>query len=406
MPKTIINRKINETANLPVYLLLVLLIFGQLESIYLGQGVYIYLHEFILAGLGLMWILNYIKKPTRHVGTLLQPFVLFIGAGIISLLFNLNNFTAGQITIGALYLIRFILYFCLYLYLSAKPLDTQKLIKAIYLSIIGFAVIGNLQYWLYPDLRNLIYLGWDPHYFRLFSTVLDPNFAGIILVVGFISGLMITNPPKILTLVFQSFILLSLVLTYSRSAYLALVTGLAVKMVLSKKIRYILVIAVMCVLYLLVPKSGLDVSSLTRWDSTAARFVNWNRSFTLILEAPIFGYGFNTLRFISDKNQPGQYVSRAGAGIDNSFLFVTAATGIVGLWAFINLWKQIILLGTKKPQSDVQPHGRQLYISLLAAIVLHSMFNNTLFYPWIMIYVWIYAALFTEPTSVSQRRRL
>ena len=53
-------------------------------------------------------------------------------------------------------------------------------------------MVGKLWYCLerhrsrsvfvYPDLRNLWYLGWDPHYYRVFATLLDPNYVGILLV--------------------------------------------------------------------------------------------------------------------------------------------------------------------------------------------------------------------------------
>ena len=39
-------------------------------------------------------------------------------------------------------------------------------------------LLGFIQLMFYPALRNLYYLGWDEHLYRMFSTFLDPNFAG------------------------------------------------------------------------------------------------------------------------------------------------------------------------------------------------------------------------------------
>src|SRR3989344_442832 len=49
---------------------------------------------------------------------------------------------------------------------------------------IWMGVVGLFQYWLIPDMRFLAILGWDDHYFRLVSTQFDPNFTGLLLVLG------------------------------------------------------------------------------------------------------------------------------------------------------------------------------------------------------------------------------
>ena len=120
---------------------------------------------------------------------------------------------------------------------------------------------------------------------------------------------------------------------------------------------------------LFIPRPGGDTLRLTRQDSTISRVENWQESLTLAGKSPIVGLGFNTLRSVR-----GDPVSKAASGVDNSFLFLLVTTGIVGLVTYmVLLW-------------------RMDNIAILTAVIVHSQFINSLFYPWIMLWLWIYLA--------------
>jgi hypothetical protein len=72
-------------------------------------------------------------------------------------------------------------------------------------------------------------------------------------------------------------------------------------------------------------------------------------------------------------------VSKAAAGMDSSLLFVAATTGIIGAAAYIYLLFSMIRNGKKS----------RFYIASFAALLVHSLFVNSLFYPWVMIWMWI-----------------
>ena len=102
-------------------------------------------------------------------------------------------------------------------------LDVNFWLRGLYGVGIGFGILGLMQFFLYPDLRNLMYLGWDPHYYRLFSTLLDPNFVGIILVLTLIlgCGLWKKKQKNFFLMIGQLIGFVSLLLTYSRSSYVS-----------------------------------------------------------------------------------------------------------------------------------------------------------------------------------------
>jgi O-antigen ligase len=116
---------------------------------------------------------------------------------------------------------------------------------------------------------------------------------------------------------------------------------------------------------------------LTRETSSLARITNWQESIVLIEKAPGFGYGFDTLRYLHPSNSV--VPSKAAAGLDSSILFVLATTGIIGLAAYLYLWIAMLLAGKKSV----------VFLASSAALLVHSVFLNSLFYPWVMIWMWI-----------------
>jgi len=87
---------------------------------------------------------------------------------------------------------------------------------------------------------------------------------------------------------------------------------------------------------------------------------------------PFFGWGYNTLRGLNGSRFQ----------IDNSFIFLLATTGIFGLLSFINLQKAIV--------SNIKNVGIKI---LLYSLLIHSIFNNSFFYIWILSFFWLMSAV-------------
>jgi len=371
------------------YLFLASLLGGQLTGITLRPGITVYPHDIVLVVWLLVWIWQKPKINLRRLSIWPAIAVFGVIAGI-SLAAQIGRYTWSELTVSSLYLGRWLFYVGVYLITVSAKLS---LLPGLYLWGTALAGLGLLQIWLYPDLRNLVYLGWDPHYYRLFSTLLDPNFTGILLVLTLILGLYLWQTRKKLRLplaLAQSITLAGVILTYSRSSYLALITAIfGYFFFRGKKQLAGLLIAGLVILILVWPKPPGDASSLTREVSALARIGNWQQSLQLFRGKPLLGLGFNTLKYNLKLHpaSPDQTISRAGSAIDSSLLFVAVTTGILGLasylWLLVSIWKS---------GSDLDTKNKALVIILrtsLLAVLIHSLFINSLFYPWVILWLWI-----------------
>ncbi len=372
------------------------LLFGQLGAITLGPGVYVYIHDIFLVILLVFGLLSFRATLTHKKPVLQEPIIAFVLVGAMSLLLNASRFSFSEMSISALYLLRWALYAGIY-FVIVKNKDTIPYLKYIYRVGVGFAGLGLVQYVLYPELRNLFYLGWDPHFYRLFSTLFDPNYTGGFLVVSFLVGILLWRDKKSLLLAAaQTLLFTALMLTFSRSSYGAFVVGICVWIVLEKQWKRLLLLAAFLLLVTVLPKPGGDNLRLLRIDSSLARFGNWQESIRLMAQSPLFGHGFNTLRFIhretETKMTDGQnIVSRSAAGVDSSLLFVGVTTGFMGFAAYGWLLFRMARLGTALLKSAKTKRFGAMYLASIAALFFHAFFQNGLFYPWIMVWIWVMA---------------
>lgn len=315
-------------------------------------------------------------------------FFLFFFVAFLSFIFSPISLTFQERVISGLYLIRYLAYFFVYitvLYLTKKKSSSKKNIFQI-LSFIGvtLALLGWIQYFLYPDLRNLSYLGWDPHYKRIFGVFLDPNFLGLILVLSLIVLFFLQT--NLLVFLIRIFIFITLMFTYSRSSFVSLAA--AAIFYSSFKKRYLLLgtaLLVLSISIILLPRPYGEGVKLERSFSIEKRIENWKEGANIFLKHPILGVGFNTIRYA--KIQYGfslkedLLISHSGAGFENSFIFVTATSGAIGLFFYILLLVKIY--------QNVDLIGRMS----LVAIVVHSLFLNSLFFPWVMLWLWVIVAI-------------
>lgn len=379
--------------NILAALFLISILSGQLIRIPVAYGITVYPHDAILFCYLFFWLALRFKKKTFTFGALRRPLFLFFVTLLASFIVNAAGHSIQELISGISYTVRLALYAGLYFVI----INTKReifWIRSLYMTGVAFGVLGILQYILYPNLRNLSYLGWDPHYFRLFSTFLDPNFSGIFLVLTFLLGLTFFIQKKIRLeyIILQSIVLTALTLTLSRGSYIAFVAGL-VLYAYWEKIRILLVgIAVCIAVFIFIPLPNKDVTPIFRKDSTVARMENWSYSMNLIGKAPIFGYGFNFLRSIQepDSVQAGSSGgSHASAGVDNSFLFVLSTAGITGGIAWIYLLTSMWSMGKRRMRTEKGRALGTVYCLSLASVLIHSMFVNSFFYPWVFIWLWI-----------------
>ena len=316
-----------------------------------------------------------------------KAFGLFILVAFASWFFSPIRLSQTDKIISLLYLVRFMVYFHIYplvlIALDRQYLERQFLVRIISLFGILLVIAGWLQYFLYPDLRNLYYLGWDPHYRRIFSTVLDPNYFGLILVVLFLFRL--SNPSILREIIYKMAFLITLAFTYSRSSYLAATVGAGYWAFRSGRfLKYFIAATVLTLTLFLLPRPGGVGVELERLFSIRERIANWQSAMSIVKNKPFLGVGFNTLRFNFRNSQylrEDWLTSHSAAGIDNSFLFVAASSGLLGLAVYLAFLTALFL--------RLDATGK----SLMIAAAVHSLFLNSLFFTYFLVWFYLLAGL-------------
>ncbi len=366
------------------------LLLGQLGAIPLGEGVNLYVQDIVLVITVLVAIVRYGLLGKLRRSRLMRPIALFASIGAVSLVANVSNYPLAVAVKGSLHLLRWITYALFYGVVLVSPFSTTFWLRWLGSFGIALAAVGLVQFVWYPDLRNLWYLGWDPHYYRVFATLLDPNYVGLLLVFTlFLIVYLWYRKTKYVLIPVGGLVTMALLLTYSRSSYLALLAGVGVAIVLLKRWKqgvFVILAILLAVTY--VPKPGGDTLSLDRYDSTVSRIQNWGQTIGRIGERPVFGYGFNVVPFLGS-DDAAALPGRRGAGIDSSVLFVGVTTGLVGLVSYFWLLVEMVRLVLESKDTIL----KVLVLSSLGAVMVHSLFVNSLFYPWVMIWIWTLAGI-------------
>lgn len=318
----------------------------------------------------------------------------FILISIISLAFTPLHLTFFEIGISFSYTLRLLFYIllCWIIYSGCFITLKKNLISIFVYSGIGLSVLGLLQLIFLPNLFFLENGGWDPHYFRTVSTFFDPNFTGaystltLVLLTFYFRGKNEIKP-KIFFTIF-TIVFLSLLTTFSRSSYLMfLVSGLLYAFLeKSKKLFFSTVILSFILLlgFQIYTQFVANPRGIDREESASSRFNSWEQGLNLFQKFPILGVGFNTYRYaIQEYNLGGkQFIQSHGStSNDSSLLFVAATTGLLGFSIFLFFLLSIVKSSFPK---------KTFLIAAMGGILIHSFFSNSLFYPF--IFVWIILA--------------
>ncbi|BCX14848.1 MAG: hypothetical protein KatS3mg088_531 [Patescibacteria group bacterium] len=327
-------------------------------------------------------------------------FLTFVFPFLFSFLFSIFIFRDIRILFGTFYLVRIFSYLGFYFFIKdflKSSKDNKKLLEnSLFLILLFSLLFGFFQYFFYPDLTSLKFLGWDDHLYRMTGSFLDPGFTGIIFVFGFIFSWAKFRSNKSKKFLFFSLLfLIGISLTFSRASYLSLVVSFFYFSYLKKEkwLYGVLFVVILLLLLLFIPKPAGEGVNLARLYSVFDRIENYRETYLIFSQSPIFGVGFNNLclakniYFGNDNFQ-----SHSCGGSDSSLLFVVSTLGVVGFMILIHLGLEI----WRKIKKD--GFGMVLR-SFIIALFLHSQFNNSLFYPWILAILVIAFVLEFNSTS-------
>ncbi len=386
-------------------LILGALLLGQLVRIPFPGGASQFLPNDLLIPCFLLFWLGR-KLYLRHfrlVSTPLDlPLFLFLAIAFISLIWGSRNLLLRETVTASLYLIRFAEYALLFyavLDLAQNQAWVKRNLKFLLVVALLLAGLGFLQYILIPDFSTLAAQGgWDPHIKRLFSTWLDPNFMGgfFVLILSFVIAFYLysqNKKAKLVLLACAAVFLLALLLTYSRSAFLAFCVVLVFIGVF--KSRRVLFFGLIILVLLTVFSERLQarLTGATSLDVTAQyRLSSWRNTLAIIRAHPFLGVGYNAFRYAQlSAGTLGPEASHSDFGSDSSFLTIMATTGILGFGAYLWLlgacfglsWRSL-----RQGRSDIERALGLGFCAGLGGLLVHAQFTNSLLYPFFLEIIW------------------
>lgn len=374
-----------------IFLFLVLFPFGQIIRIGILQPVD------LIVGLAAIYTIAKrleIPRAFKYFGT----FVIFA-----SVAWFLSIFIFHQIEVlyGLFYLFRLTGYyfFGIYVYSFVKTAEANK--KLLVDSLLGVSIFSGLfgwvQFFLVPDIKPFFSLGWDMHLFRLVGTFLDPTFLGLIIVFGMMLSIhRCIHSWNWKNGLITVFLLISLAFTYSRAGYLAFTAGVLATIYFEKRFKkLILLIVSLGLIAILLPTAKNHSIELFRQFSAVARIEDYKNTIQIFSKSPVFGVGYNNMCLAYQKYvglQP--FSSHHCSGSDSSLLFILATTGVLGFMIFVYSIQKVV--GYLRRDSYFL-----ILTSCFAALLVHSLFSNSMFYPWIMGYVLILLATAVKKQSLG-----
>jgi len=384
--------------------LLVIFPLGQLLrwSVPLFPGLRLHVLDLLVFWFVLTWFIGRKVKRKKFLPPwLFKPMAIFAGMASFSLILRVTSLSLTDFLPAFFYLVRLFFYFFFYWSLTDFLKENSlPVFKYLIFEGVAVAALALAQYVFRPDMRFLFGWGWDEHFFRAIGTFIDPAFTGLLLVLAFSVWLNETLTLKRKTFSGWSFgliILLAIGLSFSRSSYLILLVTLGIILIFQKKLK-VFAVASLFFLFLVffLPKPAGEGVNLLRTSSLLAKSDNYRQTWQIIKDNFWFGVGFNALRstqrdygFLSPESWQE---TNAGAGVDNSFLFVWATSGILGLAAFLFLWGKIIGKSLRK----IKKSGQALVLfSTIISLTLTAFFVNAIFYPWVLFWLMLLLAEFT-----------
>lgn len=368
-----------------LYLLLILLSFGQLERIVLLGGlVNGYVHELIMAAFVIGALLPFLqKKISVKVFRLYKSEIVFLGALFVSYLASSSNFTFWQNAVAFLYFFRIVLiisfFLCLWHWLSSNKNRLRHLGAAILLFVSLTTVFSVAQYVLYPNLRNLYYLGWDPHWYRVFGTFFDTSITSSVFLISFFW--LACQKKTIFVKVLLFCMLVLMLFTYSRALYISLFGGLLYIALINRKLHYViaaffLFLGVVAIL----PRPAGESVRLERMFSIHSRISDVKDGLQTFKHAPVFGIGYNRIGFVRSQKELTSIPDHSRFSYSSTYITLLASSGIVGLAGFL------FFVG------NLFARGRGVVRAIIVTLMIYAFFDNIFLHTFVLTLLLIIVA--------------
>ena len=360
-----------------------------------------YLYELFLA---IFIILLSFKIGLKKVLTGNRRMIIFLSWMLVGLLISLFYYTGLENLVAVLYTLRLGSYFIYFLiiknYLQKNKDQRRAWNVGIYFFLALTIVFSFVQYFLYPNIGNLAYLGWDPHLYRMVGLFFEPQLAVGVYGLLFFYILKRNIPDsaarqplkKIFLHLFRDInsrrrilvtslrlilivLLIMIFLTVSRGGIIAFVITLF--FLFRKKLKLIiLTLLIITAIFVAIPKPQSEGLNIFRTASIQTRLIDYQKAFKIWQKSPILGIGYNHIRVEKDKLEDKPLTekynpSHAISSFHSSFLIILVTMGVIGLVMY--LW----VLWSLAKMSEFS-----LYVTVFLSLA--SIFDNVLLHPFIL----------------------
>lgn len=336
---------------------------------------------------------QFVSSPLSWpLGTMFVVFVLTFIAGMLQLPF----LTGHERLVSSMYLVRWAEYAMLF-FVVADVVRTRNAGRSVLFSVLAAAVLvallGFVQLKVFPDFSSMVPKGWDPHVGRLLSTWFDPNFAAgffsFVAVIAAGIALHSSGRMRVALWTVAAVLFAGVVLTFSRSGYVAFIAGATVLTFLKSRRLFMLMVVVAGLVVMSVPRVQERVIGAFSIDETAkTRIVSWKNALSVVQDFPLTGIGYNAYRFVQvDYGFQKDAAEHSAGGSDSSLLTVLVTAGSVGLAVYLWLLWAYASVAWRAFRSGDSPLVRGLglgALSAIASVAAHSFFINSLLYPHMM----------------------
>lgn len=382
------------------FFLLTGIVLGELPRFRVINNVFISILDLSVLVFTLPAFLEGLLKKNTPLNSYIKWSLLVFVAMIFTLIVHANNVPQKDILTALLYPLRWLFYVFIPVQITilSKEKDNNWLWNSYYVVFISLALLGFLQLLLFPNLGIIEQYGFDPHYLRLVSTWLDPNFTGP----AFVLGLLITSARHksySYSALITTILFLALLATFSRSSYLLFAIS-SLSFALMRKSWKLAALAFLGVTLLYfsfaIPRQNLEKSrNIDRIVSASSRLDSYSIGLRIFESHPLFGAGFNLIRY--EKARLGILGSggNSGAGIDSSWILVLATMGITGFLLFLSYWIRILYLVIEPASS----HDSRLFRSI-SYWIFHASAEKQAFLAFFLgwsIHTWFVNSLFFAP---------
>jgi hypothetical protein len=226
---------------------------------------------------------------------------------------------------------------------------------------------------------------------------LDPNFAGAFIALALLILLARLAYGARVARWKLAVLLAALAMTVSRSSFLALIAGATVILLVRGLSRRLLRVGGLLLL-LALPFLPLAISFGQRFNkfsvdaSAMTRVVNWLRALRVLADNLVIGVGFNTYGFVQQA-YGYEMGAKASFSLDGGVLFIAVMTGLVGVSVYgAMVWT--IMRRCRRTWRDegrnAEDRGLALGIgAVTVAMLVHSVFINSLLFPFLMEPIWV-----------------